>query len=249
MGLLLPCAACSSAPAPYSSAHAAAQPEIQHPLPPTPPHASPLNQPPPHTHTHPPTHTHTHTHTGTHPPLPPRAFAAFAPAGHACQEWPPERRPHLPALPAHPRRAARPLQAAPGKASAAVGLPGVPAERAVGSLRMWLRPYHPRWGLCVHAYASPDGPPGQPQPRRAPPCRCSHLAASPAIHAAPQVAVPTYGEWLDVYLTILKPLPLPTGGLLGERRRRPCGRAVHAGACRAYSAQMLAVPGRAPVPA
>jgi hypothetical protein len=39
-----------------------------------------------------------------------------------------------------------------------------------------------------------------------------------AIPVVPQVAVPTYGEWLDVYLTVLKPLPLPTGGLLGERR-------------------------------
>jgi hypothetical protein len=34
-----------------------------------------------------------------------------------------------------------------------------------------------------------------------------------------QVAAPNYGEWLDVYLTVLKPLPLPTGGLLGERPR------------------------------
>lgn len=39
--------------------------------------------------------------------------------------------------------------------------------------------------------------------------------------AVPQVAVPTYGEWLDVYLTVLKPLPMPVGGLLGERSHPP----------------------------
>lgn len=31
-----------------------------------------------------------------------------------------------------------------------------------------------------------------------------------------QVADPKYGEWLDVYLTILAPLPTPVGGMLGE---------------------------------
>jgi hypothetical protein len=31
-----------------------------------------------------------------------------------------------------------------------------------------------------------------------------------------QVADPKYGQWLDVYLTTLNALPLPTGGLLGE---------------------------------
>jgi hypothetical protein len=34
-----------------------------------------------------------------------------------------------------------------------------------------------------------------------------------------QAKDPNFGDWLDVYLTILQPLPLPVGGLLGERHR------------------------------
>jgi hypothetical protein len=41
------------------------------------------------------------------------------PAGHPRQEWAARRRHDLPALPAHPRRAARPLQAKPGAGAAA----------------------------------------------------------------------------------------------------------------------------------
>ena len=33
-----------------------------------------------------------------------------------------------------------------------------------------------------------------------------------------QVRDPLYGEWLDLYLTVLAPLPLPVGGLIGETR-------------------------------
>ena len=36
-----------------------------------------------------------------------------------------------------------------------------------------------------------------------------------------QMADPMYGEWLDVYLTVLKPLPLPVRGLLGEFESLP----------------------------
>jgi hypothetical protein len=31
-----------------------------------------------------------------------------------------------------------------------------------------------------------------------------------------QPADPQFGEWLDVYLTMLAPLPAPVGGVLGE---------------------------------
>jgi hypothetical protein len=36
-----------------------------------------------------------------------------------------------------------------------------------------------------------------------------------------QVVDTRYGEWLDVYLTVLRPLPLPVGGLLGEEHPLP----------------------------
>ena len=38
----------------------------------------------------------------------------------------------------------------------------------------------------------------------------------PTTLTATQVAYGDYGEWLDVYLTVLKPLPTPVRGLLGE---------------------------------
>ena len=37
----------------------------------------------------------------------------------------------------------------------------------------------------------------------------------------PQIAAPDWGNWLDVYLTALKPLPFPTGGLLGSTYKPP----------------------------
>ncbi len=30
-----------------------------------------------------------------------------------------------------------------------------------------------------------------------------------------------YGQWLDVYLTLLQPLPMPVGGLLGATYKPP----------------------------
>lgn len=48
---------------------------------------------------------------------------------------------------------------------------------------------------------------------------CCNCGCHVLPRAAPQVAVPTYGEWLDVYLTVLRPLPMPVGGLLGGCRR------------------------------
>ena len=38
-----------------------------------------------------------------------------------------------------------------------------------------------------------------------------------------QIADPLYGEWLDVYLTLLQPLVPPVTGLLGECRRGAVG--------------------------
>ncbi|EFN51201.1 hypothetical protein CHLNCDRAFT_59322 [Chlorella variabilis] len=45
-----------------------------------------------------------------------------------------------------------------------------------------------------------------------------------------QLRDPKYGEWLDVYLTILQPLPLPVGGILGSTYKPPAGDAVVASA-------------------
>ncbi|KAI3423403.1 hypothetical protein D9Q98_010620, partial [Chlorella vulgaris] len=46
-------------------------------------------------------------------------------------------------------------------------------------------------------------------------------AAQRAPYLPGQVADPKYGEWLDVYLTILAPLPTPVGGMLGSSYRPP----------------------------
>lgn len=54
-----------------------------------------------------------------------------------------------------------------------------------------------------------------------------------------QLRDPKYGEWLDVYLTILQPLPLPVGGILGA----PAELADHI----VHSATMHAVPWMPPV--
>lgn len=44
---------------------------------------------------------------------------------------------------------------------------------------------------------------------------CSLL---PSVSTLPvQIADPLYGEWLDVYITLLQPLVPPVTGLLGER--------------------------------
>ncbi|KAI3431532.1 hypothetical protein D9Q98_004582 [Chlorella vulgaris] len=45
--------------------------------------------------------------------------------------------------------------------------------------------------------------------------------AQRARYYSPNVVDTRYGEWLDVYLTVLRPLPLPVGGLLGEEHPLP----------------------------